>query len=203
MVMQRESGFSLPAGVERPLVGSPPLVRRSGLKKVPSRESTRGPFESSLRPYLNEIGAVPLLSAEEEVWLAQRSFADILEDQEPSVLDDILSQQALREQVDGLLARLEPRKQLVIRTRFGLLDDRHAYSLSEASQKLKVTRERVRQIEAAALADLRWVVRAEGGDVYTEITVQQGPVLLVTLPEEKTLSALLPDSEELAFRVLP
>jgi len=131
------------------------------------------------------------------------SFADILENQEPSVLDDILSQQALREQVDGLLARLEPRKQLVIRTRFGLLDDRHAYSLSEASQKLKVTRERVRQIEAAALADLRWVVRAEGGDVYTEITVQQGPVLLVTLPEEKTLSALLPDSEELAFRVLP
>jgi len=27
------------------------------------------PFESSVRPYLNEIGAVPLLSAEEEVWL--------------------------------------------------------------------------------------------------------------------------------------
>ena len=48
------------------------------------------------------------------------SFADILEDQEPSVLDDILSQQTLREQVDGLLTRLEPRKQLVVRMRFGL-----------------------------------------------------------------------------------
>jgi RNA polymerase primary sigma factor len=334
MVMQRESGFSLPAGVERPLVGFPPVARRSGLKKVQSRESMSVPFESSVRPYLNEIGAVPLLSAEEEVWLAQciergqaelrkpeahrksqligegeaaqhrlieanprlvvsiarrycgygmaledlisegnlglirtvktfdytrgyrfgtyatwwirqairraiaekarlirlpvhlgeqiqtlrqakhlllenlrrepseqelatkmgiapervrdlaaltyemvsleqplgeehtGSFADIPEDQEPSALDDILSQQALREQVDGLLARLEPRKQLVIRMRFGLLDDRHAYSLSEASTKLKVTRERVRQIEAAALADLRCFVRAEGSDVY-------------------------------------
>lgn len=37
----------------------------------------------------------------------------------------------------------------------------------------------------------------------TEITIQQGPVLLVILPEEKTLSALLPNSEALAFKVLP
>jgi|SRR5581483_5539835 len=36
-----------------------------------------------------------------------------------------------------------------------------------------------------------------------EIMIQQGPVLLVTVPEEKALSALLPNSEELAFKVLP
>jgi len=36
----------------------------------------------------------------------------------------------------------------------------------------------------------------------TEITIQQGPVLLVTLPEEKTLSTLLPNSEEQAFKIL-
>jgi hypothetical protein len=36
-----------------------------------------------------------------------------------------------------------------------------------------------------------------------ETMVQQGPVLLVTLPEEKTLSTLLPRSEELAFKMLP
>jgi len=36
-----------------------------------------------------------------------------------------------------------------------------------------------------------------------ETMVQQGPVLLVILPEEKTLSTLLPRSEELAFKMLP
>lgn len=36
----------------------------------------------------------------------------------------------------------------------------------------------------------------------TEILVEQGPVLLVTLPEERTLSTLLPNSEELAFRIV-
>ncbi|GHO65419.1 hypothetical protein KSC_043110 [Ktedonobacter sp. SOSP1-52] len=94
------------------------------------------------------------------------SLADILEDQETPVLDHLLEQQALRTQVESLLARLGPRQQLVMRMRFGLLDNGHAYSLSEASKELQVTRERVRQIEAAALADLRWFVQAAGRDVY-------------------------------------
>ena len=94
------------------------------------------------------------------------SFADILENSETSVLDDLLSQQALREQVECLLASLAPRKQLVMRMRFGLLEDRHIYSLSEAGKELKVTRERVRQIEVGALADLRRFVSTAGQDMY-------------------------------------
>ena len=50
--------------------------------------------------------------------------------------------------------------------RFGLLDDGHAYSLSETSKELKVTRERIRQIEVAALAELRCFVQAAGTDLY-------------------------------------
>jgi RNA polymerase primary sigma factor len=334
MGAQRKRVLPSPPGVEKPRMGSPPLARRSGLRQVPSKAGTSAPIESSVRPYLNDIGTVSLLTAEEEVWLAQRiargqaelhkpeahqksqliedgeaarhrlieanlrlvvsiarrycgfglaledlisegniglirtvqtfdatrgfkfgtyatwwirqaitraisekarlirlpvhvgeqiqtltqtrhtlleqlrrepseqeiatvmgispervrdlvdityemvslekpldeehadSLADILEIQETSVLDHALDQQALREQVESLLARLGPRKQWVMRMRFGLLDDGHAYSLSEASKELKVTRERVRQIEADALAELRQFVQAAGTDLY-------------------------------------
>jgi RNA polymerase primary sigma factor len=94
------------------------------------------------------------------------SLADILEFQETSVLETVLDQQALREQVESLLARLSPRKQWIMRMRFGLLDDGHVYSLSEASKELKVTRQRVRQIEAAALEELRRFVQVAGTDLY-------------------------------------
>lgn len=64
--------FPSPAGVEKPRMGSLPLARRSGLRKALPRGETSAPFKSSVRPYLNEIGAVSLLTADEEVWLAQR-----------------------------------------------------------------------------------------------------------------------------------
>jgi RNA polymerase primary sigma factor len=94
------------------------------------------------------------------------SLADILEFPETSVLDRVLDQQALREQVESLLARLGSRKQWVMRMRFGLLDDGHIYSLSEASKELKLTRERVRQIEADALAELRRFAQTAGTDLH-------------------------------------
>ncbi|HET8842058.1 MAG TPA: sigma-70 family RNA polymerase sigma factor [Ktedonobacteraceae bacterium] len=94
------------------------------------------------------------------------SLADILEDQEAPALDSRLSQQALREQIHRLVARLKPRKQLVVKMRFGLLDDCHAYSLSEIGKELKVSREWVRQLEAAALADLRGFALLASKDIY-------------------------------------
>src|SRR5581483_7611202 len=67
-----KSVFPVPAGIEKPPMGSQPQARRSGLRMVPSRDGTSVPIESAVRPYLKEIGALSLLSAEEEVWLAQR-----------------------------------------------------------------------------------------------------------------------------------
>ena len=53
-----------------------------------------------------------------------------------------------------MLGQLTLRERQVIELRFGLIDD-HDHSLEEVGKKLKVTRERVRQIEAAALSRLR------------------------------------------------
>jgi RNA polymerase primary sigma factor len=60
----------------------------------------------------------------------------------------------LKEQIAAALATLTERERLVIQLRFGLLDN-HDRTLLEVGKKLKVTRERVRQIEAEALSKLR------------------------------------------------
>jgi RNA polymerase sigma factor (sigma-70 family) len=53
------------------------------------------------------------------------------------------------------IKKLSHRQRLIIRLRFGI-DDRCAMTLSEIGQKLKLSRERVRQIETRALLTLHW-----------------------------------------------
>ena len=60
----------------------------------------------------------------------------------------------LKTKVSGVLSRLSPREQAVIRLRYGLIDGRPR-TLEEVGEEYHVTRERVRQIEAKALRKLR------------------------------------------------
>lgn len=54
----------------------------------------------------------------------------------------------------GVLSTLTPREEMVLKLRFGLEDGR-ARTLEEVGREFKVTRERIRQIEAKALRKLR------------------------------------------------
>lgn len=58
------------------------------------------------------------------------------------------------EQLAGLINQLKPREKLVLRLRYGL-DGSPAHSLSQVSQVLGVSKERIRQIQDAALTKLR------------------------------------------------
>ena len=60
----------------------------------------------------------------------------------------------LREEIDQMLQGLNPREQEVIILRFGL-ESGHPMTLEEVGKRFKVTRERIRQIETAALRKLR------------------------------------------------
>ncbi len=60
----------------------------------------------------------------------------------------------LKEQLMGVLSTLTPREEMVLKLRFGLEDGR-ARTLEEVGKEFKVTRERIRQIEAKALRKLR------------------------------------------------
>jgi RNA polymerase primary sigma factor len=65
----------------------------------------------------------------------------------------------LREKLSAALETLTPRQAKIIRLRFGL-EGESAHTLEEVGQKFGLTRERIRQIEAEALAKLRHPVRA-------------------------------------------
>ena len=66
----------------------------------------------------------------------------------------------LREHIDILLGDLKERERQVIVLRFGL-EDGHPRTLEEVGKEFKVTRERIRQIEAKALRKLRNPVRSK------------------------------------------
>ena len=89
------------------------------------------------------------LSEEEE-----NSLADIIEDPQAQGPADTTERALLREEVRKVLSNLTLRERQVIELRFGLADD-HDHTLEEVGKKLKVTRERVRQIEERAIRKLR------------------------------------------------
>jgi len=60
----------------------------------------------------------------------------------------------MKEQLLSALKTLTPREEMVLKLRFGLEDGRQR-TLEEVGREFKVTRERIRQIEAKALRKLR------------------------------------------------
>ena len=69
------------------------------------------------------------------------------------------SQSNVRDETAGILKTLSPKEETVIRLRFGIGCERE-HTLEEIGQEFDVTRERIRQIEAKALRQLRAPERA-------------------------------------------
>jgi RNA polymerase primary sigma factor len=81
-------------------------------------------------------------------------LADFIEDEDTISPEESATNQLLKEQVKEMLAALTEREQKIIKLRFGLEDGKQ-HTLEEVGQEFSVTRERIRQIEAKALAKLR------------------------------------------------
>ena len=73
--------------------------------------------------------------------------------------DDVIKNKLLREQVERVLKTLNFKEQMVIKYRFGLINGKES-TLEEIGHKFGVSRERVRQIEASALSQLRHPTRS-------------------------------------------
>ncbi|MDJ0516988.1 MAG: RNA polymerase sigma factor SigC [Okeania sp. SIO2F4] len=80
-------------------------------------------------------------------------LGELLETEDASP-EQMLMRESLVQALKGLLLDLTQRERSVISMRYGL-EDGHPYSLSEIGRALKLSRERVRQIEAKALQKLR------------------------------------------------
>jgi RNA polymerase primary sigma factor len=81
-------------------------------------------------------------------------LADFIEDEDTMTPEESATGQLLKEQVKDMLGALTEREQKILKLRFGLEDGKQ-HTLEEVGQEFSVTRERIRQIEAKALAKLR------------------------------------------------
>ncbi|TAH34071.1 RNA polymerase sigma factor RpoD [Candidatus Saccharibacteria bacterium] len=81
-------------------------------------------------------------------------LADFIEDEDTITPEESATGQLLKEQVKVMLSALTEREQKILKLRFGLEDGKQ-HTLEEVGQEFSVTRERIRQIEAKALAKLR------------------------------------------------
>ncbi|HVU67041.1 MAG TPA: sigma-70 family RNA polymerase sigma factor [Ktedonobacteraceae bacterium] len=85
----------------------------------------------------------------------EQELGDVLADTESASPEDIATTQTLKDEVQRVLESvLTPRERLVLQLRFGL-NNSQAHPLEQVGRELGITRERVRQIEAGALAKLR------------------------------------------------
>jgi RNA polymerase primary sigma factor len=89
----------------------------------------------------------------------EKELGDFIEDNETPAPDEEVNSAVLRESMEDILQDLPPREVRVLQMRFGLTDG-ETYTLEEVGQKLGVSRERVRQIQAQALSRLRHPTRA-------------------------------------------
>ncbi len=95
------------------------------------------------------------------------NLGDFIADEGGEAPPDAASFQMLRESMEDVLSTLSERERLVLRLRFGL-DDGRSRTLEEVGNEFKVTRERIRQIEAKALRKLRHPSRSHKLRDYLE-----------------------------------
>ncbi|MBR2279965.1 MAG: RNA polymerase sigma factor RpoD [Ruminococcus sp.] len=87
-------------------------------------------------------------------------LGDFIPDSDTPAPADEASHALLKEQLEEVLSTLTPREAKVLRLRFGL-EDGKSRTLEEVGSEFKVTRERIRQIEAKALRKLRHPSRSK------------------------------------------
>jgi RNA polymerase primary sigma factor len=95
-------------------------------------------------------------------------LGDFIEDQHAPNAADIVIINSLAEQTSKLLGTLTSREEKVLRMRFGI-GEKTDHTLEEVGQEFKVTRERIRQIEAKALRKLRHPSRSRKLKPFTEL----------------------------------
>lgn len=101
-------------------------------------------------------------------------FGDFIEDDRQSAPADTAANEMLRTRIDQVLKTLTYREREIIKLRYGI-GDGYTYTLEEVGRIFKVTRERVRQVEAKAIRKLQHPVRARKlqgfveGSMYKEV----------------------------------
>ena len=105
-------------------------------------------LESVLRVYRTHLSLDAPIREDEDT-----SYLDILESTSEPPVEDQIIQITLAHEVDKLLGDLPPREEKILRMRFGF--DSAPQTLEEIGSEMKLSRERIRQIEKKAKSRLK------------------------------------------------
>lgn len=131
------------------------------LGRIPSHEETARAAGIDLEESLHvlDIGRTPV-SLDRPIGEGEDcSFGEFVEDSHTENPLKLANNGLLRDKIEELLKTLTYREREIVRLRYGLADG-YCYTLEEVGRIFKVTRERVRQIEAKAVAKLQNPVRS-------------------------------------------
>jgi RNA polymerase primary sigma factor len=131
-------------------VGREPTIEETAQAAGISVEETRRVLKISRHP----------ISLDRPVGESEDSyFGDFIEDDSCESPVNAATQEMLKHKIEGVLKTLTYREREIIKLRYGL-GDGYTYTLEEVGRIFKVTRERVRQIEAKAVRKLQHPVRS-------------------------------------------
>ncbi|NDJ79030.1 MAG: sigma-70 family RNA polymerase sigma factor [Chloroflexi bacterium] len=150
------------------------------LRRVSEKLSQQLGREPTYEELAAEIDLTPeqvettMMAAREPVQLDEligdeenRPRADLVADKESELPEEAAARQLLVESISFLLGALPPREARIIRLRFGL-EDGDTHSMSQIGQLMGYSRERIRQLQHAALSKLRQMQTEYGLNEYLE-----------------------------------
>jgi RNA polymerase primary sigma factor len=126
------------------------------LGREPKREELASALDISPNDvdYMMRVAQRPLSLERPTEMDGDAVIGDFIQDEEAPAPEELTVQEILEERIHEVLEELPHREALVLRLRYGL-ESGKVHTLKEIGEKMGITRERVRQIEAQALRRLR------------------------------------------------
>ncbi len=155
-------------------LGREPTIEETAKRAQISIEETKRVLKISRHP----------ISLDRPVGESEDSyFGDFIEDDSIDSPVNAATNEMLKDKIENVLKTLTYREREIIKLRYGL-GDGYTYTLEEVGRIFKVTRERVRQIEAKAVRKLQHPVRSRQLEGFLEAwgALKKGPAGVTTPP---------------------
>ncbi len=146
--------------INKVLRGAKKLMMETGREPTPEELAKELGLTPERVREIYKIAQHPISLQAEVGDSGESQFGDFLEDTSVESPDEATGYAILKDKMNEVLSTLTDRERTVLIERFGLLDGKPK-TLEEVGVRFKVTRERVRQIEAKALRKMRHPTRSK------------------------------------------
>lgn len=160
--------------INKVLRGAKKLMMETGREPTPEELAEELGLTPERIREIYKIAQHPISLQAEVGDSGESQFGDFLEDTTIESPDEATGYSILKDKMNEVLSTLTDRERTVLIERFGLLDGKPK-TLEEVGVRFKVTRERVRQIEAKALRKMRHPTRSKQLQAFLETIELEAP----------------------------